>query len=290
MIWLAAIVALFGAGANALGTLLQKLSASDPDPSQLFSRKFIKAMVTHKLWLGGVAFDFLGFLLQATALYVGSLVVVEPILTVDLVILFLIAHYRFGAKAGSNGWAGVLLVCVGLAAFLIATNPSGGKTAPGDWSFFGAILFVAAVVFSAALLMKTLKSDKTRIITGALATGLNFSLAAIFTKLAMTDLSHGVGTMLADWPIYALIGAAASAVVIMQSTYASGSLKLSQPIIAIVGPVCSVFFGVFLFSTYVRTGWPYLLAESASAAVIITGVILLAGSKSISSFTGSDRL
>lgn len=290
MVLLAVIFALFGAGANALGTLLQKLSSSEPDPKQLFSKKFIKTMVTHKLWLGGVACDFVGYLFQATALYIGSLVVVEPILTFDLVILFLIAHYRFKAKAGTNGWIGVLLVCVGLAAFLAATDPSGGHEVTDDLRFTGAILFVAAVVVAAAAAMRKVASDKNRVVAGALATGLNFSLSAIFTKMAMSDLSRGVSHMFLNWPFWAVVISAATGLIIMQSTYASGSLKLSQPIITIIGPVCSVFFGVYLFDTQVRDSWPFLLIESVSAIVIMVGIVLLAGSKSVTGFQGNERL
>lgn len=290
MIFVAAVAAILGAGSNALATLMQKLSSGDPDPSQLFSSKFIKTMVTHKLWLGGVAFDFIGFLLQATALYIGSLVIVEPILTVDLVILFLIAHYRFKARAGQRDWIGVLLVCVGLAVFLATTDPSGGQTVTGGWRFTMAILIVAAIVIAAAAVMRKVASDKSRLIAGALATGFNFSLSAILTKLAMGDLSHGFLVMLSDWPIWAMIASAASALIIMQSTYASGSLKLSQPIITIVGPVCSVLFGIFLFGTSIRYDWPYLFAECVGAVTMAVGIVMLTGSKAVSGFQGNERL
>lgn len=290
MIWLAVILALFGAGANALGTVLQKLSAEGPDPAQLFSRKFIRTMVTHRLWLGGVACDSLGFLFQAGALYVGSLVVVEPVLTIDLVILFLIAHFYFRAKAGRSGWAGALLVSGGLAGFLLATDPRGGHNAASGWWIVIAVAIIAAIVLLAAIAMLRVKSDKTRVIVGAFATGLNFSLSAIFTKLAMSDLSHGLVAMLTGWPVYAMIVSAATALVIMQSTYASGSLKLSQPIITIAGPLSSVIIGVVLFDTSLRTGWLALGFAAVSVLAIVAGILLLAGSRTIIGFHGNKSL
>lgn len=290
MIWLAVIVALIGAGCNALATVFQKLSSGDPAPRELFSRKFITTMLRHKLWLAGVGLDFLGYIFQAAALYIGSLVIVEPILTVDLAILFLIIRFRYGARAGSRGWLGVVLVCAGISTFLMVTDPSGGDKAASDWRFALAILFVVLVVLAAAAYMQRAKADKHRIIAGAIATGLNFSLTAIFTKLAMADLSRGVLAMLAGWPFWAMIVSAASALIVMQATYASGSLKLSQPIITIVGPVCSVIFGVYLFGTSVRTSWPFLLAASVSAIVIMAGIVLLTGTKSVTKFQGNELL
>lgn len=290
MLWLTAAISVFGAFANAFATILQKLSSNDSKSDQLFSSKFIKKMVTHKLWIAGVSLDCIGFLFQATALYIGTIVVVEPVLTVDTVIVFMVAHFGFKARTGRQGWLGVALVSLGISAFLIAANPHGGNNAASNGRSAIAIIFVTVVVAAVVVIMRKTSSDKSRVVAGAIATGLNFSLSAILTKMTVSDLSHGFAVMVLDWPLWAMIISAVSAVVIMQSTYTSGSLKLSQPIIAIVGPICSVAFGIFLFQTHVRSNWPYLFIEIISAFAIMIGIVFLTGSKAVSSFEGDERL
>jgi drug/metabolite transporter (DMT)-like permease len=290
MLWLASLAALLGAGANAVGSVMQKRSAGEPEPGELFGRDFIKATVTHKLWLGGVSFDFLGFLLQALALYYGSLVVVEPLMTVDLIILLVIIYFRYKVPTGSREWGGALAICLGLSALLVTAAPSGANLHGVGLGFAIVAAIVAIVVTLAALEMRRPGGKRWRTAVGALATGVNFSLTAALTKLTMADLSHGVLVMLASWPLYAMLASAATALVMMQTTYASGSLKLSQPIITIVGPSTSVLIGVLIFGTSLRHNPPALAIEAASGLVIALGITMLASSRSVTSFEGNEIL
>lgn len=281
MLFIAIIAALLGAASNALGSVLQHRSSGGLDPGKLLSRDFIKAMVTHRMWLLGTALDILGFLFQAVALYFGTLPLVEPILTVDLIFLFLILYFRYHLRTERREWIGVAIICVGLAALLSTANPTESNT---QFHALRWIIVAAAVMATwmfAAAMMSRPKLVNVRTITGAFATGVNFSLTAALTRLTVPLVPQGAGALLGSWEIYAMIASAATAMVIMQSTYASGPLKLSQPIIAIVGPSTSVLLGIILFGTSLRNSPAALAAECISAIVVAAGIVMLTNSQGV---------
>ena len=92
------------------------------------------SLVTHALrrgvWILGFFFMICGFLLQAFALHVGRLSVVQPILTMELLFLVFILGTYFGYKVTAREWIGVTAIVLGLAGFLAFALPGGGERVP----------------------------------------------------------------------------------------------------------------------------------------------------------------
>jgi hypothetical protein len=290
MIWLAILAAVCGAGANAMGSVLQHRSAGEPDPGKLFSRKFFRETVTHRLWLAGTGFDFLGFLLQALALFYGPLVLVEPIMTMDLIFLFFIIYFRYHIHSGRREWYSVVLICVGLSAMLVTADPSGARLSAHGFYVAIAAIFVALIDAAAALMMRRSKNEKLRTISGAVATGVNFSLTAVFTKLTVTHFSSGIFAVFFSWAFPAMILSSVASLIIMQSTYASGPIKLSQPIITIAAPATSILIGLLLFGTDIRHTPLALVIEAASAVLVAICIVVLADARSVAKFETTGKV
>ena len=86
-------------------------------------------------------------MLQAFALHVGRLSVVQPILTMELLFLVFILGTYFGYKVTAREWIGVTAIVLGLAGFLAFAVPGGGERVPTTvgWVVVGGIA-VAVIV------------------------------------------------------------------------------------------------------------------------------------------------
>src|SRR5258708_14039574 len=75
----------------------------------------------------------LSFLPQASALHVGRLSEVQPILTTELVFLAAILAIWFRFPIGRREWIGAIAVAAGLSGFLYFAQPEYGMTSPPGW-------------------------------------------------------------------------------------------------------------------------------------------------------------
>ena len=82
------------------------------------------------VWLLGFAFMICAFLLQAFALHIGRLSVVQPILTMELLFLVSILGTYFRFSISIREWVGAGAIALGLSGFLFFAAPGGGEQVP----------------------------------------------------------------------------------------------------------------------------------------------------------------
>lgn len=282
MLILVISASLAGAFCNALAAVLQREVTGQPDPSRLFRLGFLYELFTHKRWLLGEVVDIFGFLLQALALWQGSLVVVMPVMSMELVLLMLFLHFRYKIKAGKREWFAVGAVSVGVSVFIIVSGVTGGKMSAGAHVLWLDVISVTALaVLFGALVVRNLSSSRLRALVAGFITGVNFALSAVLTKVVVGQLEMGIPYVLTHWFFYALLVALLIGFLNIQSTYGAGSLAVSQPVIEVTNPLVSIFFGVILFGDALRLGPLTLLIEVLSIGLFVWGIILLTRSKTI---------
>ena len=92
--------------------------------------------------------------------------------------------------------------------------------------------------------------------TGA---GLVFGIQDALTRQTLEILSaNGVGAMFTTWAPYALVGAGATGIWLMQSAFNAGPLTLSLPAISAGEPVVGILLGVLVFGDRIqisRVSW-----------------------------------
>lgn len=278
---LTVLVAVAAAFSNGLSAVLQRVAASREAPPQLFRRRFMIKLFQSKLWLIGAGFDILGFLLQALALAVGALIVVEPTMTMDLIFIMVLLRYFYGIPIGKREWWAALAVCIGLAGLLVVAQPKGGQLEFNTlkWAALSAVVGTLIILTIAAV--RRMPYGHIRAAFTGIATAANFALSAGLTKLAVQQLQHGIPVVLTSWQLYGMIASLVVSVIMIQNTYGAGSLVVSQPTIAIGKPIFGVIIGMLMFGDSVSTA-PFSLAlDSLFALVLGVGVYLLAGSRHI---------
>jgi hypothetical protein len=221
------------------------------------------------MWLIGTVVDWAGFGLQALALGLGSLIVVQPLLCAGLLFALPISAAWSGRRLGRRDWIAASALTVGLSVFLVVGDPTDGL----DFATAGAWL-VAAVVLGPAIIFCTVAAMRTRntarAVLLALATALLYSLTAVLTKSAVTELGQGIDVFLTSWEPYAGIAGAAFALLLNQSAFQAGDLQASLPTLTAVEPVVGSLLGLFMLDERLR-------ADGAAewSAVVISAVVTL---------------
>lgn len=254
---------------------MQRRVTGQVDAKELFRGSILRNVVRKRLWLGGVVLQVAAFFAQAVALHNGSLVMVEPLMTTDLIFMLVIIHFYLGNRIQKSGWIAMIAVAAGLSGLLAAAEPHGGHTPIGisNWIIVFAAIGTAIVV--GANITRSASSSGRRAAIGGITAGAHFGLTAAMTKLVIEQFHLGFGQEFLHWPLYALIVIGVSSAISMQSMYGAGSLAVSQPALEIAEALQGVLIGVWVFGDSINTSAAALAVEAVSALVLALGIIML---------------
>ncbi len=288
------VLAVLAACANAVSSVLQRKANKRVPQRENMSLRQIRNLLRQPVWFGGIAAITVGFLLQASALGEGQLSVVEPVLVLELPFTLIVASRVFRQRLGPREWLPTAAMTAGLAGLLYLLAPSEGKPAGLPW--YGWLAGVGGNLLLVGFLALWARrgsirpsrekdpgqhGDSWRAAVLAAAAGSTFGLTAALMKAMTRTLDGGIGHLLADWPVYAMVASGALGMFLTQSAMNAGPLIAAQPGLTLSDPLISVLWGVMAFQEQVRQGW-YILGEVASAGIIVAGVIMLARSPLLS--------
>jgi drug/metabolite transporter (DMT)-like permease len=274
------LLALLAALSNASASVLQRLAAvqerSEDDGAGGAGsavRRFAR-LLRRPYWLAGAALLAVSGLLQAGALAVGSLSLVQPLLATELLFTLLVGGVVFRRRPGLWTWLAFVALAAGLALFLLAAAPGAGRATvpPRAWLLGGGGALGLVVLLVAAA--RPTKGALRAALFG-LASAVCFAATAALLKEAVGRLGHGPAAMFTHWSPYATAGAGLVAFLLLQSALGAGSLTASQPALTLGDALTSVVLGCVLFAEAIHLGWR-MLPEALGIALIGAGSIGLA--------------
>ncbi|CCQ16391.1 putative uncharacterized protein [Rhodococcus sp. AW25M09] len=269
--WLSIGLALVSAFLFACASVAQQsAAASVPEGTSLLS-----ALIRSPRWWVGVLGDGGGYAVQIAALWVGSVLVVQPLLVTALLFALPMSAKLAGRSLPRSTWALAFLLAAALAVFLVVGDPSEGNTdAPlSDWIF---PLIVAAVVIGGAAvggLVATAPGVRA-LLLGA-AGGLLFGLAAALTKFVTDLVDTELLGALAAWQTYALVGCGVLGFYLQQRAFQVGPLSASMPAVTICEPLGAAFIGVTVLDERIRTDGSALAIIAVAVAVMLVTTVRL---------------
>src|SRR5271165_6848563 len=98
------VLAVLAALSNALTSVLQRMGVEDAPEESTMRLSLMAHALRRGVWLMGLAFMILSFLMQAIALHIGTLTVVQPILTMELLFLVAILGTWFRFSISFREW------------------------------------------------------------------------------------------------------------------------------------------------------------------------------------------
>lgn len=216
--------------------------------------RFLRATVTHRLWLIGIACDVVALALQVIALHLGTLAVVQPLLIAGLVFALLLrrATGRRHVTGPQLAWAGVLAAA--LAAF-IALATTGSAPASGGVDRMPAVLAgvagVVVVIGCVVLGRRTSSRGGAAALLGT-AVGLLYAATAALLKTLSDIAVADPVRLLASWQLYVTVVLGVAGLALNQLAFQAGPLAASLPATSAVDPLASIVIGVVVFDEQIR--------------------------------------
>jgi drug/metabolite transporter (DMT)-like permease len=275
-------LALLASVCTATSSVCQRLGARDSQPSGM-DLWLLFRLARRPIWLVGIASMILGFVFQVTALHYGALALVQPILALELLFVFGYMAFLGSRPVRRRDWLAAAAMSAGLALFLFAASPTGGRQhAPASLWFLAGFLTLAVVVaglaVTAVLHRRSPTSGPQRAaILGAL-TGVSWGFVAAVIKEFSYHVGGGLTSIFSNWSVYVLVIAGAASLLLASHALAAGPLAASQPGFTILDPLAASLLGLFLFGEHFQHATEDLVVEAVALVLLVSGVSALSHS------------
>jgi drug/metabolite transporter (DMT)-like permease len=259
----------------ALASVFQQRGAEEQPRERALHLGLLLLLARHRLWVIGLGFDVAAFGLQFVALGHGPLVIVQPLLVCGLLFALPLGAAWAGRRLKMTDWSGAVLVCAGLAVFLVVANPESGRSNTGPMTWV-AIMTTAAVATAALVLLSPTADARRRAILLSGAAGIVYGVAAALTKTSSHFLSHGVIHVFAHWQPYLLVVFGVIGMLLAQSSFQAGKLDVSLPTMTVVDPVVSILIGALAFHEGISSAAGPVALEIGGLVAMSIGIFMLA--------------
>jgi hypothetical protein len=177
---------------------------------------------------------------------------------------------------------GAAVLCTGVALLSASRSAKAIGLSFGSITHWPAAAVIAAIAFAAVYQGRLHPGRARPMLTGAGA-GLVFGIQDALTRQTLEILSRdGVGELFTHWPPYALIGAGAVGIWLMQSAFNAGPLPLSLPAIAAGEPVVGILLGVLVFGDRIQITPGELALQACGIVALVVGVIIVGRAPALS--------
>ena len=271
---MAVVLALVAALFLSLGTVLEQQVASKASEADTVRASFLVRLARQPRWIAGLLADALGFVVQAAALSVGRLVVVQPLQATVVVFALPLNAVLGGRKPAARELGAATVLAAGLALFLVAAEPTGGVDDPGGAAWI--VSFILCGTVSALLtLVARGRRPALRATLLAVASGIMWGLFAALMKSTVERLDEGLLHVLGDWHLYALIAVGYLGMTLGQSAYQTGALAPALATQMSFDPITSLLLGIFAFDETIHESTAGLIVTLAAFAVVIASLVYL---------------
>jgi len=266
----------------AVASVLQQRGAAAQPAEDALRLTLLARLFRNRGWLLGMGCDVVGYGLQFVALGHGPIVIVQPLLVCGLLFALPMGAAWAGRRLRRLDWVAALLVCAGLAVFLLVAAPESGQSnvRPLVW------VVLLTATGGTALLLVMLSFHRPawqRAVLLSASAGVIYGASAALTKTSSHLLDSGVFHLVVHWQPYVLLVAAVGGMVVAQSAFQAGSLDASLPMMTVVDPIVSIVIGAVAFGESISSSAPAVVLEVIALIGMSGGVFLLARSEAVRS-------
>jgi drug/metabolite transporter (DMT)-like permease len=279
----AALLALSASLFTATSSVCQRLGAKETEHKAGFSVEIILRLIRRPVWLLGIASMIAGFVLQIVALHFGGLAIVQPILSFELVLVFVYLRVIGKRSVRSRDWFAAVSMVAGLALFIYSASPSSGRdgASASSWWLAGSGVGVAVAIALTVAYFRSghrQTSSSRRAAALGVATGVTWGFVASVIREFGSRLDHGLAATFTNWSPYVLVAVGLIAMVLESNAVSAGSLAASQPGFTIADPIVATILGIAFFDERIRLAPIDVFVEVTAALLAVVGAIVLSHS------------
>ncbi|MCW1250535.1 DMT family transporter [Acaricomes phytoseiuli] len=279
MIWLAVGCAIASAFFMAFGAQRQGSAVKNNTSGLALGGSNFASLLRNPRWILGLVLLATGLLLNATALSLGTLTVIQPIGAIALVITTVVNSRDQGIQLNRATVVAIVACVAGSAAFvLLALNVvrENNSITRHEEITVVLLLLLVVMIFGGAAVALRRRLKAFFYIIGA---GVLFGFVAVMTKIIAKQIfnPNGLGLANIEWySIAAIIAAGGLGSWFVQSAYASGPPDLVIAGLTVIDPMVGIAIGIVILNE-LQSDVPGVvaIAMAVAALIAIVGVVAL---------------
>lgn len=225
-------------------------------------------------WRLGLLITMAGYGLQALAFATGRIVMIEPIMTLALVIALAAGGIINHQPLTRRQWLTAAATTAAVLVFTSTTAPAAGReSAPlATWE-----PWMIGIGAGAAMVLLISSHWRPRWRAGSLAllAGCTYGLTDALTKTVTDGLGHQALGLFTTWFPYALFGFGAMAFATQQTAYHASRLADAQPALSVTEPVVGSLIGITVLREHVHLHTSTDIVDGIAVVVMLVGIVLL---------------
>lgn len=285
---IAAALAVAAALMIGIGDVLQQRSAQQVTEQPVGTFALFRRLLRDRRWWAGSLVAGAGFGLQAAALGLGSVVLVQALLVTSLLFALVISaranHRKITGRQAS--WA--VLLAVAVTVVVTVGDPQEGtpRGSLQTWTIVAAVMGPALIlcVIGARIFPGPVAALLLGLMSGSL-----WGLFSVLTKGVVDQLEHGIPALLRIPEVYAWVALAIAATAWEQSAFRAGPITASLPAVTVAEPIVGSVLGVTVLGETLRTNGVGLVALGFSVAAMAAATIALARSQAAFAPAGDQQ-
>ncbi len=272
---IAALLALGAAFFIAIGDVIHQRSTHEvTDEPVSHVDLFIRLLRDRQWWLGS-AVSAIGFALQAAALGLGSVLLVQALLVTSLLFALPINARLTHRRVSRWDWTWAALLATAVAVIVTVGNPTAGHSRASleTWTAVIAVLGPALVL---CVVGARIWSGPAGAVLLAVVSGALWGVFAVLTKGVVDRLDDGLWALLRTPELYMWAFVAIAGTAWQQASFRAGALTASLPTMTVTEPVVGSVLGIVVLGETLRPGDAGWLTLSVAVAVMVLATVALA--------------
>lgn len=276
---IAALLALGAAFFIAVGDVIHQRSAHEVTDEPVGHLQLFLSLLRDRQWWLGSGVAAAGFALQAAALGLGSVLLVQAVLVTSLLFALPISARLSHRRVTRWEWVWAVLLAGSVVVIVTVGNPTEGQSRASLETWLG-VAVVLGPLLALCLAGAAMWSGPTSAVLLAVVSGALWGLFAVLTKAVVGRLDvtslDGVLELLRTPELYAwaLVGVAGTAM--QQASFRAGALTASLPTMTVAEPIVGCVLGVVVLGETLRPGEAGWFSLIAAVAAMVAATAALA--------------
>jgi hypothetical protein len=263
------LCAVVAATSYGVSNVLQQHEAEQIAQDETLKLGLLARLVRRPRWLVGIGADVGGYVFEALAIGIGTLVIVEPIMATSL-----LASLFFGAVINRrvitrSDWVAAGVFALGISVFLVLVGPSEGTDVAPVHAWVVAAPLIVGFVAVCVGLARSQTGSRRALLLG-LGAGTLFGTSALLTRAFVHYLSGGVLNWVPHWEPYALAVSSITGLLLAQSAFQTGSLASAVSAEQIMQALSGAALGIGMLNEQVTIAGPL----TAACLVVALGAMV----------------
>ncbi|OMC21353.1 DMT family transporter [Mycobacterium sp. SP-6446] len=272
---IAALLAVAAALTTAIGDVIEQRSAQQVTDKPVGTWALFRRLLRDRQWWAGSLVAAAGFGLQAAALALGSVVLVQALLVTSLLFALVISTKTSHRKVTRRQVIWAVLLAVAVTVVVVVGDPQAGNPR-GSFKTWSVVALVMGPALILCVIGARIFSGWTSALLLGLMSGSLWGLFSVLTKGVVDQLGHGIMPLLRMPELYIWAVLAIAATAWEQSAFRAGPLTASLPAVTVAEPIVGSVLGVTVLGETMSTNDAGLVALGVSVAVMIAATVALA--------------